>query len=442
MEKACLRTTKIQANEIKSYGTSICYAIDVLLGVLLWRGRANVSIPLSSIVLNIWFPIHSVALFLAAILAIEFPTLTPTILLYSLAWTMATINYHGSVYPNPWKRCKSMHQENLIMILGHSQRGPIFIKPGEGIAEGEALDKLDAVKAERVQVFLRDLMSVGLKARRMYSKSNMQNISLETGDISGSTIIEKMVGSYLNYLHLMLYYMCTYLRMFRNLITSNSSSSHRFTMYLIFAGTFWLVMPMEAIILWSARAFAWTFLGPWMKLVDIWYVHQYYRTTEELKEDPVFRGTNLETLFASSKFQEMAKSVRIAAEDARKLKDMREHRFGKWSEVIPTVDMSRFPSVPSDASTAEPYLGALPPSTPKDSKLKINTETDENKEENGKRETKEEKGKHRGYIDIPKKQKKIVQLSGQKLEGNMVHTQMESSLPKVIYNKANAECIM
>lgn len=150
-----------------------------------------------------------------------------------------------------------------------------------------------------------------------------------------------------------------------------------------------------------------------MKIVDIWFVHPHYRTTEELKQDPVFRGTNLESLFDSSKFQEMAKSVRVAAEDARKLKDMREYRFGKWSEVIPTVDMSRFPSVPSDASTAEPYLGAPSPKTlpNKEEKTKRDIRKDDNKDED----------EHRGYVDIPKKQMRIIELSGQKLAGNMLH---------------------
>jgi hypothetical protein len=56
-----------------------------------------------------------------------------------------------------------------------------------------------------------------------------------------------------------------------------------------------------------------------MKLVDIMYIHQYYRTTEELMSDPTVKDTNLESVLTSKMVQTMGSKARLASEEALKV---------------------------------------------------------------------------------------------------------------------------
>jgi len=57
-----------------------------------------------------------------------------------------------------------------------------------------------------------------------------------------------------------------------------------------------------------------------MKIVDMFYVHPYYRTTEELMADPTVKDTNLENVLTSESIKNMGKSARLASEEALKVR--------------------------------------------------------------------------------------------------------------------------
>ena len=129
------------------------------------------------------------------------------------------------------------------------------------------------------------------------------------------------------------------------------------SMQLLGLGTIFLVLPMQYALLWGSRLFVWVFLGPFMKVVDIMLIHPYYRDREELEANPQFGETNLDAILESENLQQMVKKGRIAGEEALKLKDMREYKFGKYAHRIPPVDNQRKPNIPLPESTARPYLG-------------------------------------------------------------------------------------
>lgn len=104
METASIESVKSYANELMSYGLVYCYLVDVAIGVLLWRGRLNLWLGVTTV--NVWFPIHSVALLTAAAVAIEVPAMIPAVFFFSVAYMMLAMNYYGSRYPYPWNRCK------------------------------------------------------------------------------------------------------------------------------------------------------------------------------------------------------------------------------------------------------------------------------------------------------------------------------------------------
>jgi hypothetical protein len=139
--------------------------------------------------------------------------------------------------------------------------------------------------------------------------------------------------------------------------------ANKFTSTLLFAGTLYLLPPVHLATWWVIRIIAWVLLGPWMKLLDVYAVHKWYKTADELVKivhsgkEPEPDLPDFEELLESEVFLNMSKSGRVIGENAVKLKHMREHIFGQYSEVNPAVDSSRFPSVPLPSSSARPWVG-------------------------------------------------------------------------------------
>ena len=61
MDKASMTSVNLYLSEILYYWSSYCYFLDVVAGILLWRGQATLGMFGYSV--NIWFPIQSIWLF-------------------------------------------------------------------------------------------------------------------------------------------------------------------------------------------------------------------------------------------------------------------------------------------------------------------------------------------------------------------------------------------
>jgi hypothetical protein len=353
MEKASVASVKLYANELISYWKSYCYVLDVLFEVVLWRGRLTIGENRT-----VWFPIHSLFLFTATTIAIERPTWVVPIFLYTISWIMLSINFYASRHPYPWKRVKSCEQTNMVVLLGRSVHAPVKISPNQGVREGDMIERLDDAKAKRMSALISETLFFMVKIYGIYSK---------TSETSQKITTEKYHWSLLNgrlyYLHILLKSLCTYIRIIRNLVNWKGYISNKLTMNCVLLATIWVVFPVHTFMLWMLRILAWSFLGPWMKAVDVLYVHKWYKTKEELLSevdggnDAVTNLPDFDAIIESEIFLNMGKSGRIVAENNLKLKAMREKLFGKYSERIPASDSSRFPSVPLPESTAEPYQG-------------------------------------------------------------------------------------
>jgi hypothetical protein len=173
--------------------------------------------------------------------------------------------------------------------------------------------------------------------------------------------------------------------------------ANKLTMACLAIGTLWALSPIRVVAFWTVRIVAWAFLGPWMKVVDVMWVHSWYDTTEELlvkivqakgtmynnntaddTSGSVVRGENdiaatrlilepnlpdFKSMLDSEPVRQLARTGRLVTEADLKLKDMREHLFGSYGEYIPVTDnASRFPSVPLPSSYAEPTCCSKNPS--------------------------------------------------------------------------------
>jgi hypothetical protein len=170
----------------------------------------------------------------------------------------------------------------------------------------------------------------------------------------------------------------------------------------------------------------WTCLGPWVKLLDIFWINQYYRTKEELLRDGLPEGPEdveemqkqiaqrpniLDSILKSEWIQSMAVSGRIVSEDNIKLRDFRVEKYGKWSERVPAVDASRFPSVPLSNSFAQPY-------TARGGEVKEGA-----------------------YQDLPMESQKWTYVPGQKLEGRMIPQVSHRATHRATHSPNRVDCV-
>lgn len=145
-----------------------------------------------------------------------------------------------------------------------------------------------------------------------------------------------------------------------------------------------------------------------MKILDVLVIQKYYRTKEqilkdglptseeEMKDNIASRPNFMESLLNSSWLRELGKSGRIVSEDAMKLRDFRKMKYGQFSELTP-ANPSIHPSIPLPTSFAQPYI---------------------HQSSSGDGE----------YADLPEESLKWSYLAGQKLQGNMIYFETQSTM--------------
>lgn len=354
MDQASVASVRAYGDELLSYVTDYCYFLDVLFEILLWRGRARL------LGYSVWFPIHSLVLFAVLCLCLEYPKKSPAFLLYGVCWILMSTQYHESRHPNPWKRVTALDQRlRSIFARGSSSTVP----PNAGVAEERRQDRLDAIKGQRMARLIYQSLMFCLSVYRVYSKTSAPLIVTEPKDWS-------LLSGRLYYLHLFLQYLCTYIRSFRNFVHWRAgSSTQRFAGRCLLLAVAWTVLPVHRVAHWTLRVWIWTLWGPWMKLVDVLWVGHWYRTKEQLlveidagegaKDDGVIASKDLpdfDAWLGSGVLIRMGHRGRLVAEESRKQRAWRRVLLGTYSERVPTVDSSRYPSTPLPSSFSRAEL--------------------------------------------------------------------------------------
>lgn len=202
--------------------------------------------------------------------------------------------------------------------------------------------------------------------------------------------------------------LCKYFRLIRNFVNWRSGSAYKFTVDMIMFATIWAMFPYKQLVVkMTLRILLFVILGPQNRVFDQLWIRPYYRTredlirdgipttTEEMKADILSRPNILDPILSSKWVYEMGKTGRIVVEDNVKLQAAREVRFGRYSESVPTVDSSRFASVPTPSSFAQPYASPSNLHGPV-------------------------KGTVGSFVDIDPESKIWSKVPGQKLQGGMI----------------------
>jgi hypothetical protein len=355
MEQPSMDSVKVFMAEIGSYWTRYCYFLDVALEIFLWRGRLKLNDKTS-----IWFSHHSIALSAAVLMCLEYPHRVGPICLYGIAWMLLSINFHNSRHPYPWKRTKKWVYTNLLFFTKDTLLTPDQqqIPPNQGYKEGQNRDKLDEWRGKLMRALISETLTFHNKVYQIYSTTSVTSKFFSTDQKNWS-----LLGDKLAYPHLMLKLICKFTRVYLSFINWDGyTATNGAVLKGIALGTIGLLLPVNAILLWVGRILAWTWLGPWMKLVDIYLVHDWYKTSDKLAdliedgvEVPPPDLPNYDSILQSGWLADLSYEGRLVAEHAAKLKDMRDHRYGHYCEFITNMNESRYPSIPLPQSVATPY---------------------------------------------------------------------------------------
>jgi hypothetical protein len=140
------KTISMYVEELTSTSVGQYYLVDAVVALFFWRGQVKF--------FGIWFPLHSLALWLSAIILAERPTLYPAFSFFFMGWTLLAVQYwrHNSV--DPWKCSKTFlglcsSVTTGIAMTGPSSNIPAHYMEEESLAEAKlAADRI--AKAKKV----------------------------------------------------------------------------------------------------------------------------------------------------------------------------------------------------------------------------------------------------------------------------------------------------
>ena len=325
-----LTTLTGYVEEIEHYSEYLDEIADAMLTLFMWRGTYPVTIGCFKAKYSFKLPIHSfVAFTWGIILAHDFEKIF-SFLCFWVGWVLlATLEYRRS-NPNPWKRPRA-YMELLGILIFNKSFVKVHVKPNQNIDE---IIKYDEYLEEREKMRIEALENM-----RVEKENNEKRLQAEGEEMDKQGSEEKttMRGGVTNLAlapfkpvllpaQLALYKICVVLRIFSSIVMWRDSVAAFWITTAAFAASlavFWV--PWAFLFSWTFKIFVYLVLGPWMKLVDIFYVNKVQNmTAAERKakmEADYQRRYNL--LLGETHLRKLLK------ENALKLMDMQKYMFGE-----------------------------------------------------------------------------------------------------------------
>ena len=317
--------------------------------LMLWRGTFQIAVFGRTIKL----PVHSLSAFMSAIWMVERPQMIPSFSFAMLAWVLlATMDYRRAL-PDVWSRCKPYREYLETLVFGQSSAPPASIKSRENYEEAQAF--LQAYQ-KRIEDSEKDAMKSyeeSMKAQEEYDKEmeeigdDKTDISTKRGGVSMDPFKPILFPVQQN-----LAMVCRYVRHAKYvLFWEECYISFWIATACLLVAFICLFVPWFFLIKWGARLLVWGLFGPWMKLVDIYYVREIESRTEEEIENQKLKERAQRRLATTVAVSE----ARVKREDAAKLKAMKKHMFGKYITRVPILKEDRYRDMPLPESTATPF---------------------------------------------------------------------------------------
>lgn len=342
-----IKTIKNCIAELYAYQHLLLPVKDALINVALWRGTTSFTIGKRTISL----PTHSLTIFLSLVLVVERPQLAPAWFSAVIGFGMlATMEFRRQM-PGPWLKCKSYHELFSTLVFGFSPFPSVAIQPNEDAEEANRY-------LEAIQKRIQEAAEVADKAYEEHEKAQeaIRKEMQELGDIStdistnneGFFTIDPTKQIFFPIQQTLLL-VCRYARLAKYIATwEECYLSFWFTTGCFVVSFTFIFVPWFFLLKWLFRLLVWTLLGPWMKLVDIFYVSKISNVTlnqrlEKLREQQLIY------------LEKYLHEKRIVREKAMKHKAMKTYMFGRFISRVPVWKEDSLKDLPLSQSYAVPY---------------------------------------------------------------------------------------
>jgi hypothetical protein len=188
--------------------------------------------------------------------------------------------------PSLWRQCKSFSHFLSALILGKS----CVMGPHAAIEHGHGNDATWDERVKKAEMRATKLADEYAKKQEQYY-SEME----DSGDVDekrdrhgiGSFqgfLITSSLKIFFGTLQQWLGFACTWLRVLKNIACWEECYISFWIAFMSFLfAAVALFVPWGFVLQWTSRIVAWVALGPWMKLVDVFYVSRATKETDEQK---------------------------------------------------------------------------------------------------------------------------------------------------------------
>eukprot|EP00804_Cyclotella_cryptica_P025385 CCRYP_016517-RB/>CCRYP_016517-RB protein AED:0.00 eAED:0.00 QI:485/1/1/1/0/0/2/1112/991 len=300
-----MRVFRSHINEIMTAKRTLTYVVsDAMTSIIFWRGQVKVG--------NAWLPLHSAIVFYFSVCVVERPQLLPSFFFFACGWVMMASMFRREMHPNPWRRGHPFSYYWNILIYGESMYVPKPIQPLEGYKETLKYEKIRQDRLDEDEARWAKQAELDAKVKNISDDSIIRTKAKANAPLTDP--ISSLAASYLLPYQQRLGRYCKKIRYARNVVNwSESVISFWLTLVFFACGAAALIVPWAFLLKWTSRVVVWTFLGPWMKAVDL-FVHG-FTLEEEIKRSKAKSTNELHNAF---KLQ--CQAAKILRENTLKLK--------------------------------------------------------------------------------------------------------------------------
>lgn len=351
----------LNLNTIQKYLDEVLECTDVLDDVvegvkivILWRGHFPLTFSCFKKQYSFKLPFHSMLAFSWGILLKNNFDRFGSFICFWFAWVLFGILEFQRNNPNPWKRPRT-YIELLGIFIFNKSFASHRIDVNENIQE---IMEYDEDRAEKVK-----LRKEAIETMRIQNEHDAKQMEKEIDQLDAQSN-EKGVSVGMNQLMLTpfkdildpvqssLYTACVYLRVAKSIVTWKDSVASFWvaTIALSFSIVTFFV-PWTFLFHWAFKILVYVFLGPWMKLVDIYLVeNENDMTREERKKKAQAEYKKRYDLIMGE-----SKLIRLLKEYQIKIRDMERYLFGQYAVRVPIFKEERFGAIPLAGGFAVPY---------------------------------------------------------------------------------------
>lgn len=333
--------------ELQEYLVVWYYIKKAAIAIFLWRGHRQVTLGR----LRFSLPLHSAVAFVLAVTVIENFNLIPSYALFCIAWLLIATNEHRQKHPSPWHG--SMAFLELWHALLTNKAPPVNIDPQENEGAVRAYEK--ATK-ERKECEMRRAEEAAARAEKIdafFSEERQSAQEAFQEDAATRLVHRPTINPLAKYLLPIQQYLgvtCKTLRVISSVVMWDESLyAFAITNACLLGGILLLWIPWSFLIRWSLRLIVWVFMGPWMKLLDIFYVRR--RSIEGEDTSEMFQKLFDEKLRS---YQIGREALLSTKERILKTRALKRYMFGRFVNRIPRLKEYRYPDVPKGESSAKP----------------------------------------------------------------------------------------